>query len=90
MVAAYCSGGNRGAIDENGFLEPPGVDDPNKPQSFARPVIANGTVTGAPPNILVTDRPPAKFEEGTNALTGLSAQTADHPSAEHCPKNALP
>jgi hypothetical protein len=89
IVAAYCSGGGHGAIDENGFLEPPGLSDPAK-KNFARPVIANGTVEGAPPNVLITDKSAAKFAEGTNAISGLSAETADHPSAEHCAKNALP
>jgi hypothetical protein len=89
IVAAYCSGGGHGAIDENGFLEPPGISDMAK-KNFAQPVLANGAVEGAPPNVLITDKPAAKFEEGTNALTGLSAATADHPSADNCPKNALP
>jgi hypothetical protein len=89
IVAAYCSGGGHGAIDENGFLEPPGISDQAK-KNFARPVIANGTVEGEFPNILITDKPAAKFEAGTNAVFGLSAATADHPSAEHCPNNALP
>jgi hypothetical protein len=89
IVAAYCSGGDHGAIDGNGFLEPPGLSDPNK-KNFARPVIANGAVEGTFPDIVITDKPAAKFEQGTNAITGLSAASANHPSAEHCPKNALP
>jgi hypothetical protein len=88
-VAAYCSGGGHGAIDENGFLEPPGLSDQDK-KNFARPVIANGTVEGEFPNILITDKPAAKFEAGTNAVFDLNSETVDHPSAEHCPKNALP
>jgi hypothetical protein len=89
IVAAYCSGGDHGAIDGNGFLEPPGLSDPSK-KNFARPVIANGAIEGTFPNILITDKPAAKYDEGTNAITGLSASTANDPSAEHCPKNALP
>ena len=34
-------------------------------------------------------KPNAKFEEGT-PVNQITAENADHPSAEHCPKNALP
>jgi hypothetical protein len=78
MVAAYCSGGDHGAIDAAGFLEPPGISDPSE-QNFAQPVRSNGVVEFP----LITDAPAAKFPEGTNVLT-LDVSQADHPSAEHC------
>jgi hypothetical protein len=78
MVAAYCSGGDHGAIDAAGFLEPPGITDMSK-QNFAQPVESNGVVEFP----LVTDAPAAKYPEGTNVLT-LDVSQADHPSAEHC------
>ena len=81
MVAAYCSGGDHGAIDAAGFLEPPGINDPSE-KNFAQPVRSNGVVVFP----LITDAPAAKYPEGTNVLT-LDASQADHPSAEHC--NAL-
>jgi hypothetical protein len=37
----------------------------------------------------VTDKPNVKYEDGTSVFA-LSSSTADHPSADHCPKNALP
>jgi hypothetical protein len=86
IVAAYCSGGGVGTIDDSGFLEPPGVTDLTR-SNFAKPVIA----TGALDFPFVTDKPNGKYEEGTNAITGLGADTVDHPSAEHCPgAEALP
>lgn len=78
MVAAYCSGGGHGAIDEAGFLEPPGITDMTK-SNFAQPVRSNGVVAFP----LITDAPAAKFPEGTNVLT-LDVSQADHPSAAHC------
>ena len=78
MVAAYCSGGDHGAIDGAGFLEPPGITDMSK-RNFAQPVRSNGVVEFP----LVTDAPAAKYPEGTNVLT-LDVSQADHPSAEHC------
>jgi hypothetical protein len=78
MVGAYCSGGGHGAIDADGFLEPPGISDMGE-GNFAQPVSSNGVVEFP----LITDRPPAKFPAGTNVLT-LDVSQADHPSAEHC------
>lgn len=78
MVAAYCSGGGHGAIDADGFLEPPGISNPAE-KNFAQPVGSNGVVAFP----LITDRPPAKFPAGTNVLT-LDVSQADHPSAAHC------
>ena len=86
IVAAYCSGGGVGAIDEDGFLEPEPLADFEK-QTFAKPVLASGAVD--PETLTVTDKPNAKFAEGSSALA-LTASDATHPSAEHCPKNALP
>ena len=80
QVAAYCSGGGHGAIDADGFLEPPGIADG---KNFAQPVRSNGVVAlvGGVPTI--TDAKPAKFPEGSIAPAITVAQ-ADHPSAEHC------
>ena len=78
MVAAYCSGGGVGVIDEAGFLEPPGITDMTK-SNFAQPVRSNGVVDFP----LITDAPAAKYPEGTNVLT-LDVSQADHPSAENC------
>ncbi len=85
IVAAYCSGGGVGVIDSNGFLAPPGVTGGSNADNFAKPVIASGAVTGTFPNITITDMPNAKYAEGTNVFTGLSAATATSPSADHCP-----
>ena len=79
MVAAYCSGGGHGAIDADGFLEPPGLLDG---KNFAQPVLSNGVVvidpvTGLP---TVTDRAPAKYPAGSIAFA-LPAPV--HPST-HC------
>lgn len=91
IVAAYCSGGGVGVIDSNGFLNPPGITGGSNADNFAKPVIASGAVQGTFPNITVTDKPNAKYAQGTNAITGLSAATVTHPSAAHCPgASALP
>ena len=91
MVAAFCSGGGVGVIDAAGFLEPPGVENPDL-NSFRRPATASGVVVGSPP--MIGSSPAAKFPEGTPILgpTGLNAtgpSLSDHPSAEHC-ANAPP
>ena len=78
MVAAYCSGGDHGAIGADGFLEPPGITDFSK-QNFAQPVESNGVVEFP----LITDAPAAKFPEGSNIFT-IDPSQSDHPSAEHC------
>ena len=69
MVAAYCSGGGRGVIDAEGFLEPPGITDMSE-KNFAQPVLSNGVVvidgtTGLP---TVTDHPAAKYPAGSIAF----------------------
>ena len=95
IVAAYCSGGDVGIINEDGHLEPVPIEDmegtsPSAGRAFAKPVVASGAVdptAGPPPE--VTDKPNAKFEEGT-PVTEITPENADHPSAEHCPNNALP
>jgi hypothetical protein len=95
IVAAYCSGGDVGVINEDGHLEPAPIEDmagttPSQGRAFAKPVLASGAVdvtAGPPPE--VTDKPNAKFEEGT-PVNQITAENADHPSAEHCPNNALP
>ena len=82
QVAAYCSGGGHGAIDDAGFLEPPGISDPNK-SNFAQPVLSNGVVVinnGVP---VTTDAPPAKYPAGSSPF---ALPAPDHPST-HC--NAL-
>jgi hypothetical protein len=92
MVAAYCSGGGVGTIDSSGFLEPRGVTGGSNPtaNNFAKPVISSGVVVGTFPNLTVGSTPAAKFQQGTNALTGLNSSTVNHPSAAHCQKVALP
>jgi hypothetical protein len=81
QVAAYCSGGGVGAIDGDGFLEPPGISDMTK-KNFAQPVLSNGVVvidetSGLP---LVTDHPAAKYPEGSIAF---ALGDPIHPST-HC------
>ena len=101
IAAAYCSGGDHGVIDENGFVEPTPLEDgagtsPSAGHAFAKPVLSSGAVEVVFPEVLITGKPNTKFAEGTvavNLITGTSemgAATADHPSAAHCPKNALP
>jgi hypothetical protein len=89
IVAAYCSGGGVGVISPDGFLEPPGITGGSNANNFARPVLASGAVEGTFPNIVVTNKPNAKYVPGTNAVTGLGAATANHPSAAHCPGAAV-
>lgn len=88
IVAAYCSGGDVGAIDAAGFLRAPGVNmgapgDPN----FAAPVLNSGVVVGTFPNLEIGVSPAAKYEVGVNPLTALGAPV--HPSADNC-ANLLP
>ena len=82
QVAAYCSGGGHGAIDADGFLEPPGITDPTK-QNFAQPVRSNGVVVADPVTGLptVTDHPAAKYPAGSIAF---ALPAPDHTSAAHC------
>jgi hypothetical protein len=82
IVAAYCSGGDRGVIGADGFLEPPGVipTGPNASGKFAQPVNAIGILDPFP---IFGDKPAAKFPEGTSVF-GLEASDSDHPSAAHC------
>lgn len=75
IVAAYCSGGDVGAIDAAGFLQAPGVNrggpgDPN----FAAPVLNSGVVDFP----FIGDSPAAKFPAGSP----VNPLTADpvHPS----------
>ena len=86
ITSAYCSGDDVGVIDGDGFLEAPGVSDMSK-SNFAAPVIASGAVAPFP---FISDKPNAKFAEGTSIFGGLDASTDDHPSGAHCVKNALP
>jgi hypothetical protein len=64
-VAAYCSGGGVGAINDAGFLEPPGMTDPTK-QYFAQPVFSNGVVEMTASGPVVTDAPPSKYSAGSS------------------------
>jgi hypothetical protein len=78
QAEAYCSGGGHGAIDADGFLEPPGITDFTK-KNFAQPVFSNGVVvidpiTGLP---TVTDHPAAKYPAGSIAF---DLPDAVHPS----------
>jgi hypothetical protein len=77
IVAAYCSGGGTGAIDEHGELVPPGLISE---QAFARPVIASGAVG---PGLLITDKPNTKFPAGTSVFAAVPS-ASNHPSAAHC------
>ena len=87
IVAAYCSGGGVGTIGADGHLEPPGLADMTKPQSFARPVIASGAVDLS--DFTISSKPNTKFAEGSSVFA-LDSGNATHPSAEHCVKNGLP
>ena len=82
IVAAYCSGGDHGVITASGELEPPPLSDPSR-KNFARPVIASGAVDVG--TLTVTDKPNAKFPEGTSVF-GAVVAASDHPSAAHCAK----
>ena len=79
MVAAYCSGGDHGVIDETGALEPPGISDFSRP-NFAAPVAHNGVVDLG--TLTVTDDPAAKFPAGTSVFAAnVDAPDPDHASA---------
>jgi hypothetical protein len=82
QVAAYCSGGGHGAINEAGFLVPPGISDPTE-DNFAQPVLSNGVVEITDGVPLVTDAPAAKYPEGSSPF---ALPAPEHPST-HC--NAL-
>lgn len=79
QVAAYCSGGGHGVIDESGFLEPPGITDPTK-GNFAQPVLSNGVVEITASGPVVTDAQPSKYPAGSSPFA-LPAPV--HPST-HC------
>ena len=88
IVAAYCSGGGHGAIDEAGFLQAPGVQDGfSKGKSFAAPVRNNGIVVGEFP-FEIGDSPAAKYPKGSQVVP-LTADP-DHPSADNCANSPLP
>lgn len=83
IVAAYCSGGGHGAIDEAGFLQAPGVQNGfSKGKSFAAPVLNSGVVV-VNGGVNVADHPAAKFEPG-NAFE-INVSESLHPSAQNCP-----
>ena len=79
MVAAYCSGGGHGVIDNDGFLEPSGISDPAK-KNFAQPVLANGVVVIGATGPITTDRPAAKYPAGSSPF---ALPAPEHPST-HC------
>ena len=79
MVAAYCSGGDHGVINADGFLEPPGISQFGS-KNFAQPVLSNGVVVIGPAGPVVTDDPAAKFPEGSSPF---ALPAPDHPST-HC------
>src|SRR5262245_41695414 len=82
QVAAYCSGGGVGVIDQAGFLEPPGITDPTK-SNFAQPVLSDGVVVITASGPVTTDAPPSKYPAGSSPF---ALPAPDHPST-HC--NAL-
>jgi len=90
LVAAYCSGGGVGVINNSGFLAPPGITGGSQANNFAQPVLSSGVVVGTFPNLTIGSSPAAKFAQGTNVLTGLNSSTATNPSAAQCPRNAPP
>ena len=65
MVAAYCSRGGHGAIDADGFLEPPGLLDG---KNLAQPVMSNGVVAEVGGLPIVQDHPAAKYPAGSIAF----------------------
>ena len=77
QVAAYCSGGGVGAINDDGFLEPPGITDPTK-KNFAQPVLSNGVVVITESGPVVTDHPAAKYPAGSSPF---ALPAPDHPSS---------
>ena len=79
QVAAYCSGGGHGAIDDAGFLEPPGITDPTE-GNFAQPVLSNGVVVITESGPVVTDDPASKYPAGSSPF---ALPAPDHPST-HC------
>jgi hypothetical protein len=79
QVAAYCSGGGHGAIDADGFLEPPGISDFTK-KNFAQPVLSNGVVAEVGGLPVVQDHPAAKYPAGSIAF---ALPDPVHPST-HC------
>ncbi len=85
IVAAYCSGGGHGAIDQAGFLRAPGVSGGGGGKSFAAPVLNSGVVV-VDGGVNVTDHPAAKYQEGDDPF---DLGDPDHPSADHC-ANLLP
>lgn len=87
IVAAYCSGGDVGAIDVDGFLQAPGVTGTGGGKSFAAPVLNSGVVVGVFPDLLIGDSPAAKYQEGDDPF---NLGGPDHPSAEHCANSPLP
>lgn len=76
QVAAYCSGGGHGAINEAGFLEPPGITDPAK-SNFAQPVLSNGVVEITATGPITTDDPASKYPAGSSPF---ALPAPDHPS----------
>lgn len=78
IVAAYCSGGDVGVIDEAGELLPPPLTEFGT-HTFARPVIATGAVEEGPEGPVVADHPAAKFPAGTSVFDATH-DNADHPS----------
>jgi len=90
IVAAFCSGGGKGAISDDGHLEAPGVSDPTR-GNFAQPVVATQstvTISTGPLVILIGDSNAAKYPEGTTvidlgAFKFLLVSESNHP-ATHC------
>jgi hypothetical protein len=88
IVAAFCSGGDKGKINAAGFLEAPGVSGFSNADNFAKPVAVNGAtnvVSENPLIVLIAGSPSAKFPEGTTVVnlqnfTFLAVSESNHPS----------
>ena len=91
LVAAFCSGGDKGVIGANGHLEAPGVSGGSNADNFARPANASGAavvVREAPLRVEIGDGQSAKYPEGTTVVdlatfTFLAVSQSDH-AATHC------
>lgn len=88
LVAAFCSGGDKGVIGANGHLEAPGVSGGSNADNFARPATASGAavvVNGNPLRVEIGNGNSAKYPAGTTVVdlatfTFLAVSQSDHPA----------